>query len=94
MMIGQPIFASGHGYGLGVAVVIEPEKADPLRCGGGIGAVGWPGAYSGWWQADPNAQSVLIFLAHNIVELPQFAKGIGFGAWKRSPDFRRSVLSP
>lgn len=55
--------------------------ADPLRCRGGIGTVGWPGAYGGWWQADPNDKSVLIFLAHNLVELQQLAKGIGLGIW-------------
>ena len=80
-MFGRQIFASGHGYGIGVAVVLEPEMADPIRCGGGIGAVGWPGAYGGWWQADPNDKSVLIFLAHNLVELRQMAKGIGLGIW-------------
>ena len=73
---------AGHGYGMGVAVVMEPERADPLRCGGGIGAVGWPGAYGGWWQADPNDKSVLIFLAHNMVDLDQLARGIGFGVWE------------
>jgi CubicO group peptidase (beta-lactamase class C family) len=80
-MFGRRIFASGHGYGMGVAVVLEPEMADPLRCRGGIGTVGWPGAYGGWWQADPNDKSVLIFLAHNLVELQQLAKGIGLGVW-------------
>jgi hypothetical protein len=43
---------------MGVAVVIEPEKAAPTLCGSGVGAVGWPGAYGGWWQADPNDGSV------------------------------------
>src|SRR5882672_4301402 len=62
-LLGRPIFAVGHGYGMGVAVVMEPEKADPLRGRGGVGTVGWPGAYGGWWQADPTDQSVLIFLA-------------------------------
>ena len=80
-MLGQRIFAGGHGYGMGVAVVLEPEMADPLRCRGSIGTVGWPGAYGGWWQADPNDKSVLIFLAHNLVELQQLAKGIGLGIW-------------
>src|SRR5256885_10043461 len=54
-----------------VAVVMEPDKADPLRCRGDVGTVGWPGAYGGWWQADPSDKSVLIFLTHNMVELPQ-----------------------
>ena len=79
-VMGLPL--GGHGYGMGVAVVMEPEKADPFRCGGGIGAVGWPGAYGGWWQADPNDKSVLIFLAHNMVDLEQLAQGIGFGVWE------------
>ena len=80
-MFGQALFAEGHGFGFGVAVVTDPEKADPLRCGGGIGSVGWPGAYGGWWQADPNDGSVLIFLAHNMVGLEQMAAGIGLGVW-------------
>ena len=80
-MFGRPIFAGGHGYGMGVAVVMEPESADPLRCRGGAGTIGWPGAYGGWWQADPNNQSVLIFLSHNMAKLQQMARGIGLGAW-------------
>jgi CubicO group peptidase (beta-lactamase class C family) len=87
-MLGRPIFAAGHGYGHGVAVVTEPEKADPLRCGGGAGAVGWPGAYGGWWQADPNDGSVMILLAHNMVELRQMAAGIGLSLWGAIPEFQ------
>jgi CubicO group peptidase (beta-lactamase class C family) len=75
------LLSSGHGFGLGVAVVLDPEKADPILCGGGIGSVGWPGAWGGWWQADPSDNSVFIFLAHNMVELNQFAQGIGFGVF-------------
>jgi CubicO group peptidase (beta-lactamase class C family) len=86
-MFGRPIFAAGHGYGMGVAVVMEPEKADPLRCRGGVGTIGWPGAYGGWWQADPNDRSVLIFLAHNMLELHQMARGIGLGVWSAIASF-------
>lgn len=86
-MLGQAVFAEGHGYGMGVAVVMEPEKADPLRCRGGAGTIGWPGAYGGWWQADPNDHSVLIFLAHNMLELQQMARGIGLGAWSAIAEF-------
>jgi CubicO group peptidase (beta-lactamase class C family) len=78
---GMPLFVAGHGFGLGVAVVLEPEKALPTLCGGGVGAVGWPGGFGGWWQADPSDNAVLIFLAHNMVERDQFAKGIGFGVY-------------
>ena len=86
-MFGRPIFAVGHGYGMGVAVVTEPEKADPLRCRGGVGTIGWPGVYGGWWQADPHDGSVLVFLAHNMVELHQLSRGIGLGAWSAIADF-------
>lgn len=87
-MLGVPIFAQGHGFGLGVAVVMEPDKADPTRVGGGLGSVGWPGAYGGWWQADPNDGSVLIFLTHNMVELDQMLDGIGLGVWGAIRDFQ------
>jgi hypothetical protein len=46
-----------------------------------VGTVSWPGAFGGWWQADPNEGSVLIFLAHNMVDSAQIAKGIGLGVW-------------
>ena len=88
-MFGRPLFAAGHGYGMGVAVVTEPEKADVLRCRGGIGTIGWPGAYGSWWQADPNDGSVLIFLAHNMVELHQIAQGIGLGVWTAIATFHK-----
>ena len=80
-LLGLPLFEQGHGYGMGVAVVMEPDKAEPLRCGGGKGSVGWPGAYGGWWQADPNDGSVMIFLAHNMLQLEQLANGIGLDVW-------------
>jgi CubicO group peptidase (beta-lactamase class C family) len=86
-MLGMPLFADGHGYGMGVAVVTEPAKADPMRCRGAVGTVGWPGAYGGWWQADPTDSSVLIFLAHNMLELQQMASGIGLGAWSAIATF-------
>jgi CubicO group peptidase (beta-lactamase class C family) len=86
-MLGMPAFAAGHGYGMGVAVVMEPDQADPLRCRGGVGTVGWPGAYGGWWQADPTDNSVLIFLTHNMVEPQQMASGIGLDAWSAIAKF-------
>ena len=87
---GLPLFTAGHGFGLGVAVVMEPEHAEPLVCGGGVGAVGWPGAFGGWWRADPNDGSVRIFLAHNMIAREQFAKGIGFGVYEAITAFQRA----
>jgi CubicO group peptidase (beta-lactamase class C family) len=92
-MFGQSIFAAGHGYGMGVAVVLEPEKADPLRCKGGVGTIGWAGAYGGWWQADPTDRSVLIFLSHNMLELSQMARGIGLDGWSAIASFHAIATS-
>jgi CubicO group peptidase (beta-lactamase class C family) len=86
-MFGRQLFAQGHGYGMGVAVVMEPEHADVLRCRGGVGTVGWPGAYGSWWQADPTDGSVLVFLSHNMLELSQLAKGIGLATWTAIASF-------
>ena len=90
-MFGQPLFATGHGYGMGVAVVMDPERAEVLRCRGGVGTVGWPGAYGSWWQTDPTDGSVLVFLTHNMAELQQMARGIGLGAWSAIVAFHAHV---
>jgi len=90
-MFGMPIFAAGHGFGLGVAVVVEPDKAEPTLCGGGVGSVGWPGAYGGWWQADPSDASVAIFLTHNMADAGQMARGLGLGVYAAITDFQRLV---
>jgi hypothetical protein len=58
-----------------------------LTCRGGVGTVGWAGAYGGWWQADPTDNSILVFLAHNMADLQQMANGIGLGAWSAIATF-------
>ncbi|WP_309644983.1 serine hydrolase domain-containing protein [Phenylobacterium sp.] len=83
---GMPLFTA-HGFGLGLAVVMDPETAAVTRCKGGVGTVGWPGAYGGWWQADPTDGSVMIFLAHNIFELEQLAQGIGLAVYGAITEF-------
>ena len=87
---GQKPFAVGRGFGLGVSVVLETDANDLMRRGG-VGTVSWPGAFGGWWQADPNDGSVLIFLAHNMVDLAQMAKGIGLGVWAAIDAFQKSA---
>jgi len=86
--LGLKPFESGRGFGLGVSVVMKTDKRDFMRRGG-VGTVSWPGAWGGWWQADPNDGSVLIFLAHNVVDLAQMAKGIGLGVWGAIDTFQR-----
>ncbi len=85
-LLGQPTFAA-HGFGMGVAVVLNPARAAAMICQGGVGTVGWPGAYGGWWQADPTDGTVLIFLAHNVLELDQFAQGIGLDVYSAIMQF-------
>jgi CubicO group peptidase (beta-lactamase class C family) len=87
-VVGLPLFSEGHGFGMGVAVVLEPEAAWPTICGGHAGAVGWPGGFGGWWRADPVDNSVLIFLSHNMVEREQFVQGIGFGVYGAITQFQ------
>lgn len=83
----------GHGFGMGVAVALDSAIAGPRPCGGGVGSVGWPGAFGGWWRADPNDNSVLIFLAHNMVELDQLVDGIGLGVFEAITQFQALASS-
>jgi CubicO group peptidase (beta-lactamase class C family) len=90
---GRKPFAAGLGFGLGVSVVLETDRNDFMRRGG-VGTVSWPGAFGGWWQADPNDGSVIIFLAHNMVDLAQMAKGIGLGVWAAIDAFQTLAVAP
>jgi CubicO group peptidase (beta-lactamase class C family) len=82
----------GRGFGLGVSVVLETDKADFMRRGS-VGTVSWPGAFGGWWQADPKQRSAFIFLAHNMVDLAQMAKGIGLGVWAAIEEFQNAAMA-
>lgn len=84
---------AGHGFGLGVAMALDPLTAGLQPCGGGMGAVGWPGAFGGWWRADPSNNSVLIFLAHNMLELEQLLDGIGMGVFDAITQFQAQAAS-
>ena len=88
-MFGRSLFA-GHGFGLGVATVLDPKKAAATLCNGAVGTVGWPGAFGGWWQVDPVDESIMIFLAHNSFELSQIAKGYGLGVYSAITQFHAS----
>ena len=91
VLLGQKPFAVGRGFGLGVAVVLNPDDTDMARRGS-EGTVSWPGAFGGWWEADPRENSIFIFLAHNMVDLPQMANGIGLGVWAAIDDAQRVAL--
>lgn len=89
-LLGRKPFAVGRGFGLGVSVVLESNANDLMRRAG-VGTVSWPGAFGGWWQADPNDASVMIFLAHNMVDLEQMADGVGLGVWAAIELFQKSA---
>jgi CubicO group peptidase (beta-lactamase class C family) len=91
-LLGQKPFAVGRGFGLGVSVVLKTDNADLMRRGS-VGTVSWPGAYGGWWQADPKQRSVSIFLAHNMVDLAQMARGIGLGVWATIEEFQTAAMA-
>jgi CubicO group peptidase (beta-lactamase class C family) len=77
-LMGAPIFSVDYGFGLGVAVVMTENNSGSMPCAGSLGSVGWPGAYGGWWSADPVKKSVSIFLTHSMAAPEQLAQGIGF----------------
>jgi CubicO group peptidase (beta-lactamase class C family) len=77
-LLGSAMFREYYGFGLGLAVVMKENKYSSMPCAGLVGSVGWPGAFGGWWSADPVKKSIAIFLTHSMTELHQLAKGIGF----------------
>ena len=66
--LGSPYWV-GRGFGLNLSVVTDPAKSRQLFGPGGLGTFGWPGAYGTWWQADPSADLILIYLIQNLPEL-------------------------
>jgi CubicO group peptidase (beta-lactamase class C family) len=92
-LFGMPVF-TGQGFGLGVAVVTDPDKAALTRGKGGVGTVAWPGAFGGWWQADPTDGSVMIFLAHNGVEPALLGRGVGLGVFAATAEFHALASGP
>ncbi len=81
-LMGAPIFQEHYGFGLGLAVVLKENNFSSMPCAGSIGSVGWPGAYGGWWSADPIKKTVSLFLTHSMTELAQLSQGIGYGLYE------------
>jgi CubicO group peptidase (beta-lactamase class C family) len=63
--LGMP-FWIGRGFGLNLSVVTDPSRSRQLFGPGGVGTFSWPGAYGTWWQADPSADLILIYLIQNL----------------------------
>ncbi|ULE32771.1 serine hydrolase domain-containing protein [Mycobacterium sp. IDR2000157661] len=66
--LGAPFWV-GRGFGLNLSVVTDPAKSRQLFGPGGLGTFSWPGAYGTWWQADPSAELILIYLIQNLPDL-------------------------
>jgi CubicO group peptidase (beta-lactamase class C family) len=66
--LGMP-FWRGRGFGLNLSVVTEPAQSRQLYGPGGLGTFSWPGAYGTWWQADPSADLVILYLIQNLPDL-------------------------
>jgi CubicO group peptidase (beta-lactamase class C family) len=66
--LGAPYWV-GRGFGLNLSVVTDPAKSAPLFGPGGLGTFTWPGAYGTWWQADPSADLILLYLIQNLPDL-------------------------
>ena len=68
--LGLPMWRS-QGFGLGVSMITNAEAFTKAGVGAGSnGAFGWPGAFGGWWQADPVENMVAIFLPQMSPRLP------------------------
>jgi CubicO group peptidase (beta-lactamase class C family) len=93
--LGMPLFA-GQGFGLGVSVIMEPEKHEWMGAGS-KDSFGWPGAFGTWWQADPEKEMILIFLIQNYTPLTPdmagqaVAGGARMGARVACPMFQKIV---
>jgi CubicO group peptidase (beta-lactamase class C family) len=88
-------FWIGSGFGLGVSVVLDPEK-QAMMGAGNLGAFGWPGAFGTWWQADPATGMILLYLIQNSMELgpesaAQLATGQRMGGRMALPLFQKAV---
>lgn len=66
--LGAPYWI-GRGFGLNLSVVTDAAKSVPLFGPGGLGTFSWPGAYGTWWQADPSADLVLLYLIQNLPDM-------------------------
>jgi CubicO group peptidase (beta-lactamase class C family) len=87
-LLGSRIFRENYGYGLGVGVALKDNKYGSMPCTASVGSVGWPGAYGGWWSADPVKKSVFIFLTHSMTDTKQLAQGIGFNCLRQLKSFQ------
>jgi CubicO group peptidase (beta-lactamase class C family) len=90
-------FWMGQGFGLGLSVIMDPEKQAWMGAGN-KGAFGWPGAFGTWWQADPQSGMILLYLIQNSIPLgpeaaSQLATGQRMGARVALPVFQKQAYA-
>ena len=94
--LGMPFWV-GQGFGLGVSMIMDPEKHAWMGAGS-HGSFGWPGAFGTWWQADPEEEMILIYLIQNSMPLgpeavTQIATSERMGARLALPIFQKQVYA-
>jgi CubicO group peptidase (beta-lactamase class C family) len=70
---GIPFFM-GQGFGLGVSMITDAKK-NAWMGSGENGAFGWPGLFGGWWQVDPQRQTVMVWLQQTLPPQPPAGAG-------------------
>jgi CubicO group peptidase (beta-lactamase class C family) len=88
-LMGNAMFKNHFGFGLGLAITVSEDKYASIPCSGSMGSVGWPGAYGGWWTADPVRKTISIFLTHSMTTPAQLGQGIGFELFEAIDDFSK-----
>ena len=79
-----------QGFGLGVSVVTDENQ--PGIVTGRAGTFGWPGAFGGWWQADPQEELILTWLQVCTPAPPQPGAGMPrIPGTQGQRQFRRAV---
>ena len=91
--IGAPTW-SGMGFGLGLGIVDAPDK-NLLGCGG-VGSFTWPGAFGTWWQVDPVADVIMLFMIQHWIDYTPtsgaaIAGGRGMAGRMALPAFQDAV---
>jgi len=84
--LGADEYFATHGFGYGVAVLLEPESL-PTRFRPGRGSYGWSGGFGTWWLIDPENDLQLVLMAQfETATSPFVSTGVDGG---RLGHFRR-----
>ena len=92
-------FWMGQGFGLGVAVITDPEQQAWMGAGCKRRAARRGRGLEGtWWQADPSEDMVMIYLIQNSMPLgpeaaAELATGQRMGGRVALPVFQKSVYA-